>query len=387
MSTIFISHSSSDKPFVRRLAVDLLQEGLPIWLDDWELEIGDSLIQRIYDGIDGGSYFILVISSASLSSGWVAKEMTAALVKEEQISKRFLIPILLDDSRPPLQVADRLYADFSKGYAAAFEKLSKRLKSEGLQKILPSPERIVVPLSFAQDTHLDARALQARIDQLRPLFQGGRRLEARDLFVCTSSEYQALRAKLVHRLDHITSDEFHTPEFELSFRDYYRSFVELERKYLEGVCLIINNLVLTESKLHWAAYDALKWFSVLWRSELLAHLHNGQSPKDPASITYGSKSLRDRFGSDCRSYSLTAPLASMDVGPAKNNVMYDAFRVHIDQEQRAYKDTEYLTIERLLSYDASLLAQYVIPQMVALMVEDFEGPYSWSYEGYGIGRG
>jgi hypothetical protein len=387
MSTIFVSHSSSDKSFVRKLAVDLLHEGLPVWLDEWELEIGDSLIQRIYDGIDGGSHFILVISAASIDSGWVAKEMTAALVKEEQISKRFLIPILLDDSKPPLQVADRLYADFSKGYSAAFEKLSRRLKSEGLHKTLPSQDRILVPLSFVEDTHLDTTALEARMNHLRPLFHEGRRLEARDLYVCTSHDYQTLRSKLAYRLDHIAEDEFHTPEFELEFKNYYRHVVGMEKNYSEGVCLIVNNLVLMESKLNSWAYEALTWFSRLWRSELLHHLHKLQNPRDPALSTYGAKSLRDRFGSDCRSYGQTEPLASMDVGPKKGNLMYEAFRVHIDREQEAYKDTEYLTIENLRSYGGSILSQYVIPQMVSQIVEDFEGPYSWTFEGYGIGRG
>jgi hypothetical protein len=259
------------------------------------------------------------------------------------------------------------------------------LKSQGLHKILPSQDRVVVPLSFVQDVHLDTRALQERIEHLRPIFQNGRQLEPKDLYICTSPEYQALRAKMASRLDNITQDAFHTPAFELEFKNYYRYCVDLERKYGEGVCLILNNLVLSRNRSYWA-YESLKWFSRFWRSELLSHLYNAQSPNDPKLSSYGADCLRDRFGSDNRSYDEPEFLASMDVGPTENNMMFQSFRVHIDRESSAYRDTQSLSIERLLSYDASIVPRYVVPQMVALMVEGVEGPYSWSFEGYGIGR-
>jgi hypothetical protein len=392
VSEIFVSHSSIDKHFVRKVAVDMLQEGLPIWLDEWELDIGDSLIERIYAGIDAGSYFILVMSKASIASGWVTKEMTAALVKEEQLSRRFLIPILIDESKPPLAVADRLYADFSKDYTIAFEKLVRRLKLEGLHKIVPSANRIVIPLLFAQDTHLDTRALQTRVDYLRPALQAGRRLAPKDFYVCTSPQYQALRAKLVHRMEHIADDSFYSPEFELEFKNYYRGVVDLEQKYPEGVCLILNNLVLDERSKHFGsltAYESFKWYSLLWRSALLNSMFKARNPNEPNRIEYGGKCINDRFETDAGSYGLAEErLAAMDVGPLKRDQrMFESFRVYIDRNLGVYKDTEYLTIEPLLSYVGSLLWQYVIPQMTAQMVAGFSGPYSWTFEGYGIGRG
>jgi hypothetical protein len=41
MKTVFISHASQDKPFVYRLAFELLGEGVPVWLDKWEFGPGD----------------------------------------------------------------------------------------------------------------------------------------------------------------------------------------------------------------------------------------------------------------------------------------------------------------------------------------------------------
>src|SRR5215469_6104149 len=56
MKTVFISHSSADKPFVFRLAFELLAEGVPVWLDTWELGPGDPLIARLDSALDGRSH-------------------------------------------------------------------------------------------------------------------------------------------------------------------------------------------------------------------------------------------------------------------------------------------------------------------------------------------
>jgi TIR domain len=47
MPGVFISHSSKDKEFVFKLAIDLLNLGFPVWLDAYELEVGSSLQDRI----------------------------------------------------------------------------------------------------------------------------------------------------------------------------------------------------------------------------------------------------------------------------------------------------------------------------------------------------
>jgi hypothetical protein len=49
---IFLSHTSEDKPFVRRLKESLENHGVTkVWLDEAEIQIGDSLIQKIDEGL------------------------------------------------------------------------------------------------------------------------------------------------------------------------------------------------------------------------------------------------------------------------------------------------------------------------------------------------
>lgn len=51
LGKVFISHSSLDKPTVRRLARRLNDAGFETWLDEHELIVGDPLAARIADAL------------------------------------------------------------------------------------------------------------------------------------------------------------------------------------------------------------------------------------------------------------------------------------------------------------------------------------------------
>jgi hypothetical protein len=44
---VFMSHTSSDKPFVARLAADLARIGVGVWYDSWEIRGGESIVEKI----------------------------------------------------------------------------------------------------------------------------------------------------------------------------------------------------------------------------------------------------------------------------------------------------------------------------------------------------
>ena len=79
-SKIFISYSAKDKQFVERLANDLTGKDLNIWLDKWEIKIGDSIVEKINEGLTDSDYFAIVMSPDSLKSVWVKEELNAAMM-------------------------------------------------------------------------------------------------------------------------------------------------------------------------------------------------------------------------------------------------------------------------------------------------------------------
>jgi hypothetical protein len=143
--TIFISHSSRDNQFARRLTTDLDYYGIKVWLDEADLVLGDPLTKKISDAIEKCDYFAIVLSSHSISSDWVRQEFGIARTKEQQENRNLVIPILLENIIIPddLQedLKDRVYADFTnqEAYAWTFQKLLKLLNYQ-----LPFRDRLSI---------------------------------------------------------------------------------------------------------------------------------------------------------------------------------------------------------------------------------------------------
>lgn len=124
MSSIFLSHTSVDKPFVEKLARDLKRIGLNVWFDKWEIKIGDSITWRIEEGIRENEYLGIVLSPEALQSEWVKSELGAAWVKQMQTKKIFVLPIFYRDCQIPYFLLDRRFADFRTDYEKGFGELA-----------------------------------------------------------------------------------------------------------------------------------------------------------------------------------------------------------------------------------------------------------------------
>src|SRR5262245_44710465 len=91
MWDLFISHASEDKEsVVRSLAEALEQHGLAIWFDEQTLRLGDSLRQKIDEGLANCRFGVVVISHAFLSKEWPQRELDALLSREDSGAKRVL---------------------------------------------------------------------------------------------------------------------------------------------------------------------------------------------------------------------------------------------------------------------------------------------------------
>lgn len=109
---VFLSHSSADKAFVRRLKVELESHGIKVWLDEIEMSVGDSLFDHIAAGIEKARFFAIVLSKNSLESKWVRAELKAALNRELEEGRTFVIPVVIEDIDIPTFLGDKIYADF-----------------------------------------------------------------------------------------------------------------------------------------------------------------------------------------------------------------------------------------------------------------------------------
>ena len=70
--SVFISYSHADKQLARSLAGALERKGLGVWIDEGELQIGDSIIERIAQAIAEVEIFLVLVSESSRTSNWKA---------------------------------------------------------------------------------------------------------------------------------------------------------------------------------------------------------------------------------------------------------------------------------------------------------------------------
>lgn len=128
---IFLSHTGVDKPFVRRLRDDLRAHGVPrVWVDEAEIEIGDSLIAKIEEGMKVCRFIGVVLSTKSIKAPWVKKELDVAMNREIAGGEVVVLPLLYEKCELPEFLKGKLYADFTDPdtYEEVLGKLLRRLR-------------------------------------------------------------------------------------------------------------------------------------------------------------------------------------------------------------------------------------------------------------------
>ena len=120
---IFISYSRKDKDFVDQLANRLSDSGFDVWLDRWEIKVGDSLIDKMNEGLTDASHLAIVFSRNSIQSEWVRREINAAFFREVESKSIKVLPLRIDDCEIPSLMADKFHADFRDGFDIGFEQL------------------------------------------------------------------------------------------------------------------------------------------------------------------------------------------------------------------------------------------------------------------------
>ncbi len=93
---VFVCHASSDREDVAVPLVELLQEnGINCWLDQNEIRWGDSLPDKVNEGLRQSHYVIVVLSSSFLTKPWPQREFNAALNLEAGSGTSRVLPLLV----------------------------------------------------------------------------------------------------------------------------------------------------------------------------------------------------------------------------------------------------------------------------------------------------
>ena len=89
---LFISHASEDKDWVGPLAVALRAEGLDVWYDEYEFQIGDNVRNKIDQGLLQSRYGLVVFSPTFFEKFWPQYELDG-LFARQSAGEPVILPI------------------------------------------------------------------------------------------------------------------------------------------------------------------------------------------------------------------------------------------------------------------------------------------------------
>jgi len=120
----FFSHASQDLGFALPLAKALEGDGLRIWIDGDNIEVGALLREGLQSAIQCSGVLVLFWSEHALKSRWVMTEIFTAFH-----SNRFILPVVLDATPLPQFLARTVYLDRKRDGGSMGEKLSKAIRT------------------------------------------------------------------------------------------------------------------------------------------------------------------------------------------------------------------------------------------------------------------
>ncbi len=110
----FISHNRANKAEAEELARELRRNGVDAWFDKWEIGPGDSLVQKINEGLASAQLFVVLLSPEALNSKWVGAELDFGVVARINDTMKVVPVVVTTCEVPPLLKATK-YLNWSSG--------------------------------------------------------------------------------------------------------------------------------------------------------------------------------------------------------------------------------------------------------------------------------
>jgi len=141
-SSVFLSHARADRSVARQIYQELVKAEIRCWLDEAEILPGESIIGKVEAAIDEMDFLAIILSRTSVNSTWVQAELRLAMTNELQEARVRVVGLLIDDSRVPGFLRDKLYIDLRADFMAGIEQLASFLRGEA--PAVPKPKQAVL---------------------------------------------------------------------------------------------------------------------------------------------------------------------------------------------------------------------------------------------------
>jgi HJR/Mrr/RecB family endonuclease len=126
---VFLSYAQADKETARYIADALKRSGVSTLFDEWELQLGDSIIQHIERAVESSDFVLVLLSPAAVKSHWIQQEWSAAFSKELNDRAIRILPVLIADCDIPQLFATRVYLDLRTNREAGVQRLVDQISA------------------------------------------------------------------------------------------------------------------------------------------------------------------------------------------------------------------------------------------------------------------
>lgn len=133
---VFMSYSSKDRVVVDRVFETLQQREVTAWYDKYEIKAGDSISERINDGLGRSGLGVLFLSSHYLGghSGWPLAEMNYFFQNRMTTKTPFIVfnVDLTHDELPPLLRDFKYIRNTKSGIADLVDAIERHVRTTGV---------------------------------------------------------------------------------------------------------------------------------------------------------------------------------------------------------------------------------------------------------------
>lgn len=134
---VFISHAHQDSDFAQRLAADLRDAGLRVWVAPDSIRPGEKWVEAINRGLDESGVLLAIMSPSAVASRWVQAEIAAAIELESKGSLRF-VPVEFAPASLPVLWQAYQAVSFRRDYNEGLSTLVSHLS--GMEDLAPTEQ-------------------------------------------------------------------------------------------------------------------------------------------------------------------------------------------------------------------------------------------------------
>jgi hypothetical protein len=187
------------------------QSGISCWYDEAEIRWGDSIVQKVNEGLASSRYVVVVFSPAFVGKNWPQRELSAVLNQEASTGEVKVLPLLVGSEEEKQQILrqfpllnDKRYLPWDGDLRSIVKALMSRLR----------PDEVSASGSFSTST--PALGLRVPLPKIKKQFsQRDRDIFLRNSFIVVKGYFQNALQELSRHYQEVETDfaEIHNFKF------------------------------------------------------------------------------------------------------------------------------------------------------------------------------